>query len=543
MRAYLSILMTELLVAGTIISPFTAQAQTATTAPGTTTPITHVVVIFQENISFDHYFGTYPHATNPQGEPVFTPLPNTPAVNGLAGGLSTNNPNLNPANAAGAVNPFRLDRSQAATADQNHNYGPEQAALHGGLVDLYPSSVGVAGTSGLPGTPLTTTAVNMGYYDGNTVTAYWNYAQKYAMSDNSYDTNFGPSTPGAINLVSGQTDGVINNSNGTGAVTSDGAGGLADIGDADPVGDVCSTTSGEVFQVSGTNIGDLLSAKGITWGFYTQGFDLGVTNPNGTTGCKRSTTSLVTNTNKADYIPHHEPFQYYKSTANPTHARPTSVTSVGQQDAANHQYDVHDFYDAILAGNYPAVSFLKAAGYQDGHAGYSDPLDEQAFVVHVINFLQENSGDWAHTAVVIMYDDSDGWYDHQMPPIMNQSSSAADALSGTGLCGSTGPTTALPGVAGVAHAQGRCGYGPRQPLLVISPWSKSNFVDHTVTDQTSVIRFIEDNWLNSQRIGSGSFDALANSIAGMLDFTKEEAKGAFILSETTGEPLVKSAKK
>ena len=86
------------------------------------------------------------------------------------------------------------------------------------------------------------------------------------------------------------------------------------------------------------------------------------------------------------------------------------------------------------AGNYPAVSFLKAPGYQDGHAGYSDPLDEQAFIVQVINFLQQNA-EWAHTAVVIAYDDSDGWYDHQMGPIVNQSTSPAGRLNGAGSCG------------------------------------------------------------------------------------------------------------
>ena len=139
---------------------------------------------------------------------------------------------------------------------------------------------------------------------------------------------------------------------------------------------------------------------------------------------------------------------------------------------------------------------------------------------------------------MIAYDDSDGWYDHVMPPIVNQSSSAADTLSGAGLCGSTGANSALPGVNGVTHAQGRCGYGPRMPLLVISPWAKSNYVDHTVTDQTSIIRFIEDNWLDSQRIGSGSFDALANSIASMLNFTKPSATGTYILNPTTGEPAV-----
>ncbi len=127
---------------------------------------------------------------------------------------------------------------------------------------------------------------------------------------------------------------------------------------------------------------------------------------------------------KADYIPHHQPFQYYTSTANPKHIRPTSPSTVGiNGDAANHQYDTHDFFDAVNAGNFPAVSFLKAPGYQDGHAGYSDPLDEQTFVVNVINFLQQQK-DWANTAVIIAYDDSDGWYDHQMGPIVNQSATA-----------------------------------------------------------------------------------------------------------------------
>jgi phospholipase C len=141
---------------------------------------------------------------------------------------------------------------------------------------------------------------------------------------------------------------------------------------------------------------------------------------------------------------------------------------------------------------------------------------------------------------VIAYDDSDGWYDHQMGPIVNQSSGVDDALTGPGACGNG--NTALPGVAmGNLHAQGRCGYGPRLPLLVISPWSKRNFVDHTVTDQSSIIRFVEDNWLNGKRIGQGSFDALANSISGMFDFQHplEDAliEGKLLLDESTGEPL------
>src|SRR6202042_1681643 len=155
------------------------------------------------------------------------------------------------------------------------------------------------------------------------------------------------------------------------------------------------------------------------------------------------------------------------STRNLQHTRPTSVRMIGfQGDAANHQYDINDFYAAVSAGDFPAGSFLKAPGFQDGHAGYSDPLDEQNFVVHVINFLQQQP-DWNSTAVVIAYDDSDGWYDHVLGQIVNQSASDADALSGPGLCG-TG-TGALPGINPTTqHAQGRCGYGPRLPLLVIS---------------------------------------------------------------------------
>jgi len=294
----------------------------------TVTPIKHLVIIFQENVSFDHYFGTYPVAANPDGEPAFYAKPGTPTVNGLSAGLLTSNPNLNPANGTGASNPFRLDRSQASTNDQDHDYTPEQQAFDGGVMDLFPEFTGTAGPPpGAPPSIVNTNGLVMGYYDGNTVTALWNYAQQFAMNDNSFDTNFGPSTPGALNLISGQTNGVINNIRGTGSVVSDGNGGLTVISDSDPNGDVCSSSTSEVFSMSGMNIGNLLNNAGITWGFFEGGFDLTVTNTNGTTGCKRSTTSDITGVNKADYIPHHQPFQYYASTANLMHTRPASVTS------------------------------------------------------------------------------------------------------------------------------------------------------------------------------------------------------------------------
>ena len=122
-------------------------------------------------------------------------------------------------------------------------------AFDGGVMDLFPISRRHRGTAADSARSHETTGLAMGYYDGNTVTALWNYAQHFAMSDNSFDTTFGPSTPGAINLVSGQTNGVIDDIERHGAtVIDDGNGGLTDIGDADPLGDVCSTTTGEQFR-------------------------------------------------------------------------------------------------------------------------------------------------------------------------------------------------------------------------------------------------------------------------------------------------------
>jgi phospholipase C len=373
----------------------------------------------------------------------------------------------------------------------------------------------------------------MGYFDGNTVTALWNYAQRYALNDNSYASTFGQSTQGAIELISGQTNGVTDQINGASDLVDGGHGTYTEIDDADPIGDQCSNTSWGQLRYTGNNIGQMLSRNGVSWGWFEAGFDLTKTNPNGTTGCRRSTYSKVTRISPADYIPHHQPFQYYTQTANPFHTRPSSLERIGKAgDGANHQYDTDDFFAALQAGNFPAVSFLKAPAYQDAHAGYSDPLDEQAWLVTVINFL-ERRPEWKDTAVIVAYDDSDGWYDHQMSPIVNQSASQVDSLTGPGQCGDG--STALPGPA-VEHAQGRCGYGPRLPLLVISPFARRNFVDHSLTDQTSVLRFIEDNWLKGERVGGGSFDAIAGSINAMFDFSHPDARH-YILDKSSGKVL------
>jgi phospholipase C len=526
-----------------------AVAATPADAVATATPIKHLVVIFQENVSFDHYFATYPRAANPPGEPTFTALPGTAAAvdNLVSARLLVNNPNFtNKENGADAAEPFRLDRTQANTADQNHTYTAEQQAYNAGKADLFPKYTG-KGTPGGVGAFATRGQV-MGYFDGNTVTAMWQYARHFALSDNAYTDTYGPSTPGALELISGQTNGmkIVTTTKAPSTVTAvsyyirDGQGGLTMINDVDPAYDVCSTPKDQAVML-GRNVGDLLNAAGISWGGFMGGFDLAATNANGTTGCRRSTHSVVVVGDIVDYIPHHNWFQYFASTANPQHRRPSSLAAVGYsyqtdgktRDPANHEYGLGDFYAAVEAGNFPSVSYIKLSAYQDGHAGYSDPLDEQAGVVALVNSL-EQQGDWKSTAVFITWDDSDGWYDHAFAKVSSPSFDAgADQLDGPGRCGSG---TAPDGIDG-KPINGRCGPGTRLPFLVVSPWAKANFINHERISLASVVRFIEDNWLHGERLGGGAFDASTGSVTGMFDFAAGGKNPALYLDPATGGEL------
>ena len=546
-------------------------------------PIKHVIVIFQENVSFDHYFATYPLAANSTpGEPAFHAAPDTPAVNGLLTGpaAAPNNPTLNLAG-TGTVQPFRLGRNQATTCDMDHNYTDEQAAYHAGQMDLVVQKLSSAAANCAPDR-----STVMGYFDGNTVTALWNYAQRFAMSDNFFNTTYGPSTPGAINLISGNTFGVlapdgtstlpsttlanapgINQATGqpgfqnvtlVGSNSNGNTGGGSIIGDPRPRGDDCNPLgSAQVALTSPSpNVGDLLNARGVTWGWFQGGF-AATTVSNGIAACSsihRASDGSV----KQDYIGHHEPFNYFPSTQNLHHLPPTSAANVGRTDQANHQYDLSALFtiDNIsgpasrtydITGfqpgvTLPAVTYIKAPGFMDGHAQYSDPVLEQRFLVQVINTVM-NSPYWSDTAIFITYDDSDGWYDHVYPPIANPSAlngplpASNDALTGPGQCG-------------VPHAgavMGRCGYGPRLPLLVISPFARQNYVDHTVADQASILRFIEDNF-SLGRIDQaapksvaqgGSFDQVAGSLDSLFDFGQnadDHDHHKLILDPDTGQP-------
>jgi phospholipase C len=609
------------------------RVRSARLADATRTPIKHVVVIFQENVSFDHYFGTYPTAANTDGQ-SFTARPGTPAVDGLlpatasslppqlrhSTNLITTNPNLAPPRRLNStVNGAGRAPGGQLTCDQDHSYSDEQQAFDKGRMDHFVQSTGDQGGTGPAGGPCEAVQV-MDYYDGNTVTGLWNYAQHFAMSDNSYGSTFGPSAPGAINLASGDTGGVdmshiANNpsistsTSPDGDLTPDGTGGYSLTSDAQPYWDDCSTR--DAVAMTGQNIGDVLNRAGLSWGWFQGGerpstsYQAGLAMV-GKTGQPTSTFienefSSIKNPQpgassqglcdtfhpigaalggtgqygyKDDYVVHHNPFDFYASTANPHHLTlPTNaqgqdtmaglqeighdtqsyVNGASQFDTPNHNYDTSDFNQLVAAitqgrlpaSALPAVSFLKAPGYEDGHGGYSDPADEQQFIVRTVNEL-ERSPDWRNTVVIVNYDDSDGWYDHVYSGVTNPSVSPADNLTDThltlptsGRCGPAKQTTAPLG-----GQQGRCGLGPRLPMIVISPWAKDNYVDHNVSDQSSIINLIEYNW-NLPGI-PGSFDqALAATdraegvpfdLAGMFDFSHRGSPRRLFLNPSTGQP-------
>ena len=500
----------------------------------TTTPIKHLVVLFDENQSFDHYFGTYPYAANTDGT-KFVAKPGTPTVNGLytkitksgpVGPLLTSNPN--------EYNPQRLTNSEALTSDQNHSYLPEQKAEDGGKMDQFvqntESSTPAAGCAPAYCPP----GIVMDYYDGNTTTALWNYAQNYSMSDNNWDTTFGPSTPGALNVASGDTQGAKAltptwSSTPSQPATSSAVNGGSMNGDVDPYYDTCSdsnhSTTGALGVMTGENIGNLLNTQHVSWGWFQGGFAPTSTDSTGAV-CGATSTNIAGASN-AEYSPHHNPFQYYASTANPDHLAPTSLSAIGYTDQANHQYDLSLFGDALNGtggAKLPSVSYLKAPESEDGHPGYSDPIDEQKFIVNEVNAI-EKSRYWASTAIVITYDDSDGWYDHQAPTIISGSN---DATQDTAICTSVAVT--------VGSTNDRCGYSQRLPFVVISPYTRQNYVSSNETNTASVVKFIEDNWLHGERIPN-SFDATSGSLdarGGLLDFNTRPHFNPVILNPTTG---------
>jgi phospholipase C len=547
---------------------------TLVSAP-TSTPIKHVVVIIGENHSFDNVFATYQPAGhqriwNLRSEDIVTkngtpgpdfaaasqltavntkkytltpkitgrytalPQPNTTYVSPACSGLPTNSPDTR-FPAALPNGPFQIT-SYVPYFDSHLQYAKlGQCGLFGAYVgdpihrfyQMWQQSTAVQGrlntwvanTAGddngaIPPEPIYQGSVQMGFYNmaQGDAPILRNLAQRYAISDNYHQavqggtganhialgTGFAASYQDASGHAAVPPFGEIENPNpkpgtnnnytqdGYGSSTVPNHGGsYSECADhsqpgVGPVFDYLNTLPYRVFdncqpsryyllnnynpgykadgsletapytvppqKTDYVTIGNELSAHGISWGYFGEGYNNGNPTP--------------------DYCGICDPMQY--STSIMTNPTLRSYT----------QHDSNQFIADATDGTLPAVSFLKP-GDDDGHPGYSTLAAFENFTARAIAAVQNNSKLWRSTAIFVTFDETGGYYD-----------------------------------SGYIQPVSFFGDGPRVPMLVISPYAKRGFVDHTYTDHVSILKFIEANWGLSP-LTSYSLDNLPNSTPGV----------------------------
>jgi phospholipase C len=166
---------------------------------------------------------------------------------------------------------------------------------------------------------------------------------------------------------------------------------------------------------------------------------------------------------------HHQPFVYFAKYADGTSAK------------GAHLHDEQDFLQALKNNDLPAVSFIKPLGQDNEHPGYATLLKGQQHVADLVQAVQKSQY-WNDTAIIITYDENGGFWDHVAPPKGD-----------------------------------RWGPGTRIPAIIVSPYAKKGFVDHTQYDTTSILKLIEERW---DLAPLGTRDAAANSLTNALDFSQ-----------------------
>lgn len=197
------------------------------------------------------------------------------------------------------------------------------------------------------------------------------------------------------------------------------------------------------------NIGDLLTAKSVSWTWYAGSWNAAVKDGQQAAAAKRTViyagnASGVAATDAVDFQTHHHPFNFYANMDPVTHA----------SDRATHMKDYDDLVKDAAAGSLPAVSFYKPEGLYNQHPGYANIANADQKIADLVAKLQA-SPQWKNMVIVVTYDENGGQWDHVAPP-------KGDKL----------------------------GPGTRIPALIISPYSKKGTVDHTQYDTASVLRLI-----------------------------------------------------
>jgi phospholipase C len=421
--------------------------------------INHVVIIYQENWSFDSLYGRFPGANgidnagaaakqvDKNGEPYATlpqPLNTTfnPAVPDPR--FPADLPN-EPFDMTKFVNPNQQ------SGDLVHRYYQEQYQIDGGKMDKF---VAWGDSAGLV----------MSYYDGTNMPE-GKLAQQFTLMDNFFHAAFGgsflnhqflicacaPTWPDAPSSIVAQLDasGIMTKD---GQVTPDGFGINTSFTVNSPHPANITDQSLLMPEQTAPTIGDRLSDAGVSWKWYSGGWNqalLGHADPL--------------------FQFHHQAFAYYANYAD------------GTQGRADHLDDELNFYNDVATNSLPAVSFVKPLGPNNEHPGYATEQNGQVHVADLVNTIQK-SPYWADTAIIITYDEHGGRWDHVAPPVID-----------------------------------RWGPGSRVPAIVISPFAKKGFVDHTQYDTTAILKFIEARW-NLQPLGDR--DAKAGDMLTAFDFNQ-----------------------
>ncbi len=332
-----------------------------------------------------------------------------------ANGLNATLPSYHQVDAAGkTVSPTPI--TSLTTPDLNHNQRTYAASWDNGLMDKFAFTNGDLAmqyyNSSLSG--LTTNNKPYG------IQTLWNYAQQYALADNFYMSAMNSEPAQELYMVA--------------ATVHDNT-----TASALPFYDPCSAVEQQssvggtiAAPLTETNVGDQLTAKQISWAYAEMNF---VNSQNGT--C-------------TDYVPQEEPFQYFTSTENSEHTQNFTLAS---------------FDSMLTSGTLPSVYWIQPDGANDMHPGGGNILDGIEFVDNIVQAVK-NSSEWQNTAIIVLFDESGGWYDHVPPP----------QLSGN------------------IYGPGGQGFGMRVPVMIISPYAKTNYISHQQMDFVSILRFIQWNW-------------------------------------------------
>jgi acid phosphatase len=445
------------------LATLSAHAAEAPKQPSGIDRIQTVVVLYGENRSFDNLYGTFPGANgiaNATAENTVQRdrdgkvLATLPPVWEKTGKPDPQYPTAMP------NGPFRIDAApinlplSAKTRDLTHRYYQNQMQINGGRNDMF-AAYSDAG------------ALTMGHYDGSSL-PLWRIAREYTLADNFFMSAFGgsylnhiwlvcactPNFPAAPDSMRAKLD-----ANGKlmyradspasaaeggpkfqdGAISPDGytintvqpsyqPSYYAPAKDGDPR--LADPAKHPLPPQTLPTIGDTLSAKGVSWKWYAAGWNAAQEDRKQIYG------------GEVDFQPHHQPFNYFLRFA------------PGTADRARHLKDGDDLMADIKAGTLPQVSFYKPSGKLNQHPGDANVMEGDIHLADIVAKLKA-SPQWKHMAIIITYDENGGFWDHVAPPKGD-----------------------------------RWGPGSRIPAIIISPYAKKGFVDHTPYDTTSIAQFL-----------------------------------------------------